>query len=121
MGIDSRRLYRIETGVAQPSPEDVVLMADLYKAPELCNHYCRNCCPLGQNVPEVRTSNIDSIVLNVVRVLKDVYVTRDKLLDITEDGVIDDTEKDDLNKIIENLDRITQVAEELKTWAKKNV
>ena len=121
MAINRGRLYQIESDVAIPHPEEVRMMAHLYHAPELCNHFCRHCCPLGRDVPEVRTSNIDSIVLNVVRVLKDVYVTRDKLLDITEDGIIDDSEKDDLNRILENLDRITQVSEELKAWAKKNL
>ena len=96
-------------------------MADLYNEPELQNYYCRKCCPLGREVPEIRTGNIDKITLDVVRVLKDVYVTRDTLLDITEDGVIDENEKEDLNRVLANLERIAQVSEELKAWVKKNL
>lgn len=121
MAVDRGRLYRIESDVADPYPEEVRLMSDLYNEPELCNYYCRNCCPLGRNVPEIRTGNIDKITLNVVRVLKDVYKTRDTLLDITEDGIIDESEKEDLNNVLQDLEKISQVAEELKTWVKKNI
>ncbi len=121
MAIDRGRLYRIESDITSPYPEEVKMMADLYNEPELCNYYCRKCCPLGRDVPEIRTGNIDRITLDVVRVLKDVYVTRDKLLDITEDGIIDESEKEDLNKVLENLERIAQVSEELKAWVKKNL
>lgn len=121
MMIDRGRIYRIESDLMHPYPEEVRLMADLYNAPELVNYYCRKCCPLGRDVPEVRTGSIDRIVLDVVRVLKNVYVTRDKLLDITEDGVIDESEKADLQDVLDSLDRITQVSEELKAWVKKNL
>ena len=46
MSIDRGRLYRIESGIAVPYPEEIRLMADLYNAPELENYYCRTMCPL---------------------------------------------------------------------------
>ncbi|MBQ9200639.1 MAG: XRE family transcriptional regulator [Lachnospiraceae bacterium] len=121
MAIDRGRLYRIESDVAAPYPEEVRMMADLYHEPELCNYYCRKCCPLGKNIPEIRTGNLDKITLDVVRVLKDVYKTRDTLLDITEDGIIDENEKEDLKTVLENLERIAQVTQELRTWVEKNL
>lgn len=42
MSIDRGRLYRIESGIANPYPEEIHLMADLYNAPELENHFCKN-------------------------------------------------------------------------------
>ena len=30
----------IESGVLNPYPEEVLLLAQLYGAPQLCNHYC---------------------------------------------------------------------------------
>jgi hypothetical protein len=42
-------------------------------------------------------------------------------LDITEDGVIDDSEKADMQKILENLDELEQVTQSLKLWVKKNL
>ena len=38
MSIDRGRLYRIESGIANPYPEEIHLMADLYNAPELKNY-----------------------------------------------------------------------------------
>lgn len=121
MAIDRGRLYRIESDVTDPHPGEVRMMADLYNKPELCNYYCRKCCPLGKDVPEIRTGNIDTIVLDVVRSLKNMNNTRDILLDITEDGVIDESEKEDLDNVMRSLEKITQVTEELKTWIKKNI
>ncbi|WP_320957725.1 helix-turn-helix transcriptional regulator, partial [Enterocloster asparagiformis] len=47
LGIDRTRLARIELGSIAPYPEEVLLMADVYHAPELRNIYCREMCPLG--------------------------------------------------------------------------
>lgn len=47
-GIDRTRLARIEAGVLVPYPEEVLMMAHAYQAPQLCNHYCASLCPLGK-------------------------------------------------------------------------
>lgn len=47
IGIDRTRLARIELGSTIPYQEEVLLMADCYKAPELKGNYCREMCPLG--------------------------------------------------------------------------
>ena len=46
IGIDRTRLARIELGSTIPYQEEVLLMADCYKAPELKGNYCREMCPL---------------------------------------------------------------------------
>lgn len=38
--ISEDRLERIENEKSEPAPEDVIRMAEVYKAPELCNYYC---------------------------------------------------------------------------------
>ncbi len=43
------------------------------------------------------------------------------LLDITEDGIISEDEKGDLNKVLENLEELEQIAQSLKLWVKKNL
>ncbi|MBQ4505485.1 MAG: helix-turn-helix transcriptional regulator, partial [Firmicutes bacterium] len=54
-GITPERLERIENEKTVPHPEEVLLMSDKYKAPDLCNYYCANECPIGeQYVPEVK-------------------------------------------------------------------
>lgn len=116
MSIDRGRLYRIESGVANPYPEEVHMMADLYNAPELRNHYCHNMCPLGNTVPEVETGSIDRISLKALGVLKDAKETRKKLLEIAKDGVIDDSEKEDMQEILDYLEEINKISAELRAY-----
>ena len=48
------RIEKIENERVEAHPEEILVMADKYKAPELCNYYCSNQCAIGrQYVPEV--------------------------------------------------------------------
>ena len=54
LGIDRSRLARIELGSKNPFPDEVLMMSDIYNAPELKSYYCKNMCPLGKDFPEIR-------------------------------------------------------------------
>lgn len=121
MSIDRGRLYRIERGITNPYPEEIHLMVDLYHAPELRNYYCRNCCPLGEDVPEAGVNELDRIVIKALASFQKLDNTKESLLDITEDGVISEDEKPALKKIIKNLEELEVVTQNLKIWVKKNL
>ncbi|MCI9591668.1 MAG: XRE family transcriptional regulator [Lachnospiraceae bacterium] len=121
MSIDRGRLYRIESGIANPYPEEVHLMADLYNAPELRNYYCREMCPLGSDVPVLELEDLDRITVRAMASLRKVAETEKGLLDITLDGVITDDEKPKLRKILTTLDEISAITQSLKVWAEKNL
>lgn len=121
MSIDRGRLYRIESGIANPYPEEVHLMADLYNAPELENYYCTEMCPLGCGMPKVELEDLDRIAIKALASFRKLDQTKEKLLDITEDGVITEDEKPDLESILSNLEELESVAQNLKVWAKKNL
>lgn len=121
MSIDRGRLYRIESGIANPYPEEVHLMADLYNAPELRNYYCTNICPLGYEMPKIEMENLDRICVKALATFRKLESTKELLLDITEDGIISDDEKPDLQKVLDTLDEIESVAQNLKVWVKKNL
>lgn len=87
MSIDRGRLYRIESGIANPYPEEIHLMADLYNAPELRNHFCKTICPLGEDIPHVEVVNLDRITVKTLSVIRKIGETKELLLDITEDEV----------------------------------
>ena len=38
--ISEDRIDKIERGVLEARPEEIVTMAECYKDPELCNYYC---------------------------------------------------------------------------------
>lgn len=121
MSIDRGRLYRIESGIANPYPEEVHLMADLYNAPELRSYFCKNCCPLGEDVPEVSTSELDRITIKALSSFKKLDKTKEILLDITEDGIISDNEKPEMEKVLANLEELEAITQNLRVWIKKNL
>ena len=121
MSIDRGRLYRIESGIANPYPDEIRLMADLYNAPELENYYCTNICPLGRNIPKADVSSLDRISLHAISVLREMDSVQELLIDITADGVIDESEKTDMEKILEQLGELEQITQSMKLWVKKNL
>ena len=121
IGIDRTRLARIELGSTIPYQEEVLLMADCYKAPELKGNYCREMCPLGKNMPKIENAGLDRISLRMLSSFKKISEAKEILLDITEDGMIDESEKSDLNKIIVILDEVGSIAHSLKAWVEKNL
>ncbi len=121
MSIDRGRLYRIESGIANPYPEEIHLMADLYNAPELKNYFCKNICPLGEDIPQAEVADLDRITVRTLSAIRKLGETKELLLDITEDGVIDETEKDDMEKVLRNLEELEQIAQNMKLWIKKNL
>lgn len=121
MSIDRGRLYRIESGIANPYPDEICLMADLYNAPELENYFCTNMCPLGVNIPKAEMADLDRISIKALSIFRKLGDTKELLLDITEDGVIDESEKADMQKILENLEELEQITQSLKLWVKKNL
>lgn len=121
MSIDRGRLYRIESGIANPYPEEVHLMADLYNTPELRNYYCRAMCRLGGDTPVLELEDLDRITVRAMASLRKAEEAKERLLDITADGVITDEEKPTLKNILATLDEITVIAQSLKVWSEKNI
>ena len=121
MSIDRGRLYRIESGIANPYPEEIRLMADLYNAPELENYYCRTMCPLGGEMPKAELADLDRITVRTLYVFRKIGKTKEMLLDITADGVIDESEKPELEEVLKNLEEVEEIAQSIKLWIKKNL
>lgn len=119
--ISPSTLADYELGITKIIPADSIMrMADLYNAPELKNHYCRNCCPLGGDVPVIDMESLDRITVKALSSLRKVQSTRETLLDITEDGVISEDEKPMLEQILKDLDELSSIAHNLRAWIEKN-
>lgn len=121
LGIDRSRLARIELGSKNPFPDEVLMMSDIYNAPELKSYYCKNMCPLGKDFPNIKIEALDRISIKALSSFRKITTAKELLLDITEDGVITDDEKEDLNKIIQTLDELNEITQSLKIWAEKNL
>lgn len=120
--ITAERIEKIENERVESHPEEILVMAEKYRAPELCNYYCSNQCPIGrQYVPEVKIQNLSQIILNMVDSLNSVQDNQRRLINITADGIIDDSEIDDFIEIQEELEKISVTVEALQLWTEQMI
>ena len=120
--ISPERIEKIENERVEPHPEEILIMAQKYKSPELCNYYCSNQCPIGQQyVPEVKIQSLSQIVLKMIDSLNTIQDKQSRLISITADGVIDDAEIDDFVSIQEQLEKISITVETLQLWTEQMV
>lgn len=118
--IQPERIERIESGKSLPNPDEVLIMAEKYKEPALCNSYCANQCPIGrQYVPEVKIKDLSQIVLEMLASLNSIGKRKERLIEITIDGRIDNDELEDFVHIQQELERISITVETLQLWAEQ--
>ena len=118
--LSPERLEKIENERTDPRPDEVLLMSQKYKKPSLCNYYCSNQCPIGQQyVPEVQVKELSSIVLEMLASLNAVHKQKDRLIEIAADGKISGEEIDDFIYIQEELERLSITVETLQLWSEK--
>lgn len=103
-GIDRNRIAYTELGTLCPYPEEVLVYADAYNAPELLNHFCATMCPIGrETVDAIPNGSLEQVSLKLLASTRCISGIREELLDIAEDGVIDEGEKERMATILERL------------------
>lgn len=118
--VSPERLEKIENERSAPHPDEVLLMSQKYRKPSLCNYYCSNQCPIGQQyVPEVQVKELSAIVLEMLASLNAVQKQKDRLIEIAADGKISREEIDDFIYIQEELEQISITVETLQLWSEK--
>ena len=122
LGISPERIERIENEKLAIYPEEVIAMADAYCNPKLCNYYCSNKCPIGEKyVPEIQSKDLSQIVLEMLASLNSLSKKKDRLIEITYDGVISDDQIDYFVHIQQELERISITVEALQLWSEEMV
>lgn len=118
--ISPERIEKIENERSLPYPDEVLAMAEKYRQPSLCNCYCANQCPIGQEyVPEIKVKDLSQIVLEMLASLNSVSKQKDRLIEITADGKISGDELEDFIFIQEELERISITVETLQLWSER--
>ena len=118
--IPPERIEKIENERSLPHPDEVLVMSDKYKQPSLCNYYCANQCPIGQEyVPEIKVKDLSQIVLEMLASLNSVGKQKERLIEITADGKISGDELEDFIFIQEELERISITVETLQLWSER--
>lgn len=123
LGISVSTLADYELGNTKVVPVDkVVLMADLYCAPELITRYCMRECPVHGFLPlATEEKSIQGIALRLLKGFNEDELKAMKvdLIEITEDGIISQEEIPKLKEILNKLDGMAEVISEMKIAGEK--
>ena len=118
--ITAERIEKIENERSLPHPDEVLIMSEKYKQPSLCNYYCANQCPIGQQyVPEVKIKDLSQIVIEMLASLNSVNKRKERLIEITVDGKISEDEIEDFVVIQQELEKISIAVETLQLWSEQ--
>ena len=109
--ISPDRIEKIESEKSLPHPDEILVMADAYKMPELCNYFCSHECPIGQKyIPEIKAKDLSQIVLELLSGLNAISKEKDRMVDISVDGEITEDEYEDFKRIRNQLNSISTPA-----------
>ena len=118
--VSPERIEKIENERTEPHPDEVLLMANKYRQPGLCNYYCANQCPIGQQyVPQIEAKALPQIVREMLASLNSARKRQERLIEITVDGTITDDELTDFVYIQEELEQISLAVEALQLWSER--
>lgn len=119
--LDENKLVKIEHGTVKVQPDDVVALSKAYNRPELRNYYCCHQCSIGKlDAPEVDgANNVHKTLVEMSVSLESINAKKMRLMEILADGKVDDTEILDLNKILEELEKISMAVEAIQIWCEK--
>lgn len=123
LGVSVSSLADYELGNTKVVPVDkVVLMADLYNAPQILNGYCASECPIGCR-REIATEiqSLERTVVCLVDALAGGKLQKytDSLTHIAIDGKVNDDEKDSMNEIVAYMSHLKILLEELLLFDEK--
>lgn len=120
--VSAERIEKIESEKSLPHPDEVMKMAEVYKAPTLCNYFCTHECPIGEKyVEEVSLKDLSQITLETLAALNTLDKAKTRFIEITVDGEITEDELPDFLKIKEEMAKIASTVESLKLWIDQTV
>lgn len=123
LGISVSTLADYELGNTKVVPVDkVVLMADLYNAPELITGYCVHECPIHGFLPlATQEKNLQGIALRLLKGFneEELRLMKDDLITVTADGDISKEEVPKLSEIMDKLESLAETISEMKIVTEK--
>ena len=115
--ISDDRIEKIENEKSTAHPDEILAMAEAYKAPALCNYFCSHECPIGiKYVPEIKSKELSQITLEMLATLNRLTRDKDRLIEITVDGELSDDEIDDFQSIKKDLEKMSMAIDSLNLW-----
>ena len=112
--ISASRIEKIESDRSPVTPEEVLAMAEVYGKRELCNYYCSTECPISKK-------SLSEIILELLALINKLEKEKDRLIEITSDGIIHDDEIKDFVMMNNQLKHISMNVESLKLWFEETI
>lgn len=110
LGVAPCTLADYELGVTKTLPADnVVRMAELYRAPHLKTEYCATKCSIGCayacHLPTSR-QRVELVALEIASAIPAIQTAKDDLISIAKDGVIKPSELKEFEHTVGMFDRL---------------
>lgn len=112
------RLEKLESQKLEIHPDEVVKMAELYGDNELCAQYCAKHCAIGKKrkFQEVEMKDLSQIVLEVLSSLNHLNEEKERFIEMSVDGKIDDHEKEDFLYLRDQLFLLRGTIDSFSLW-----
>ena len=115
--VSPERIEKIESGRSAPHPDEVLTMERGYRDPELSNYYCTHECPIGMKYePEARLQELPQLTVELLSALNAMEEEKNRLIDISVDGRVNDFERRKFDAILEKLTRLERSIRGLRIW-----
>lgn len=123
LGVSPSTLADYELGNTKVVPVDkVVLMADLYKCPELKNGYCKHECPIGKSLPiATEQGTVERVALRILNELDTEAVEKmlKEIVRVASDGEVTQDEVEEVQRISKKMTGIQKAISEFQLMAEK--
>lgn len=112
----------IERGSKEPNPNDVVELSRTYNSKRLCRWYCSNKCPVGKEINLIKVKGLaeEDLGLTMLTIIDSLNklnsIDLQRMIEISKDGIIDETEAEDFNTLKRNLKQISKAYGCLMRW-----
>ncbi len=115
--VSADRIEKIESGRSAPHPDEVLLMEKGYEDPELSNYYCTHECPIGMKyVQRVELKELPQLTVELLSALNAMEEEKNRLIDISVDGRVSDTERKQFNVILSKLSALDRSIRGMRIW-----
>ncbi len=118
--ISPERIEKIESEKTAPQPDEVMAMESCYKDPALSNYYCTHECPIGKKyVPEAKEGDLPQVTVELLAALNALGGEKDRLIEISVDGRVNDFEREDFDRIIRKLSALDRSIGSMRLWLER--
>lgn len=106
LNVSRQAISKWELGITLPDTDKIIAISECFN---VSTDYL-----LKDNSYSPSNESLDRVILKFLGSAQDMSEISKELVDIMRDGVIDDTEKSQMNKIIETLDALAVTIDEIK-------